>query len=105
MQIRASYHRYIVMESYVMFLGKIKGGVDNGIKNLTDILKQKTDYVPAMLALSIGKLISKKSTDAKNLLKILWKKTYSTEHGEDLERSWLLYADTFIAVYTFIFIF
>jgi len=27
------------MESYVMFLGKIKGGVDNGIKNLTDILK------------------------------------------------------------------
>jgi len=54
--------------------------------------------VPAMLALSIGKLISKKSTDAKNLLKILWKKTYSTEHGEDLERAWLLYADTFICI-------
>ena len=33
-----------------------------------------------MLALSIGKLISKKSTDAKNLLKILWKKTYSTDN-------------------------
>jgi hypothetical protein len=59
--------------------------------------------VPAMLALSIGKLIAKKPTDAKNLLKILWKKTYSTEHGEDLERSWLLYADTFIAVSLLLF--
>jgi len=39
MQIRASYHRYIVMESYVLFLGKFKGGVDTGIKNLTEILK------------------------------------------------------------------
>ena len=38
-----------------------------------------------MLALSVGKLIAKKSTDAKNLLKMLWKRNYTTEFGEDLE--------------------
>jgi hypothetical protein len=51
-----------------------------------------------MLALAVGKCIAKKQTDAKNLLKMLWKRNYSTEFGEDLERAWLLYSDTFVAV-------
>ena len=28
MQTRGSYHRYIVMESYVLFLGKFKNGLE-----------------------------------------------------------------------------
>ena len=51
-----------------------------------------------MLALAVGKFVQKKSTDAKNLLKLLWKMQYTTEYGEDLERAWLLYADSFVAV-------
>lgn len=39
MQTRASYARYIVMESYVLFLGRFKNGVEDGIKNLTELLK------------------------------------------------------------------
>ena len=51
-----------------------------------------------MMALSVGRFIAKKQTEAKNLLKLLWKRPYSMEFGEDLERAWLLYADSFIAV-------
>ena len=51
-----------------------------------------------MFVLSIGKFLAKKPTEAKNYLKILWKRTYTTDYGEDLERAWLLYADSFIAV-------
>lgn len=29
---------------------------------------------------------------------MLWKKNYTSELGEELERSWLLYADSFIAI-------
>lgn len=76
MQTRTSYLRYIVMESYVFFLGgnRYKGGLEQGLKNLNDILKTNTEYIPAMLALAVGKFIQKKSTDAKNLLKLLWKR-------------------------------
>ncbi len=54
-----------------------------------------------MLALAVAKFITKKQTDAKNLLKMLWKKPYQTEYGEDLERAWLLYADSYVAVTNF----
>ncbi len=59
MQARSSYLRYVVMESYVFFLGgnRYKGGLEQGIKNLTDILKSNNEYIPAMLALAVGKFI------------------------------------------------
>lgn len=41
MQNRASYPRYIVMESYFLFLGRFKGGLETGLKNLTDLLKSR----------------------------------------------------------------
>jgi len=50
------------------------------------------------LALAVGKFIGNKATEAKNILKILWKRNYTTEFGEDLERAWLLYADSFVAI-------
>lgn len=57
--------------------------------------------MPALLALAFGKLIIKKDTDAKNILKVLWKKPYTSEYGEDLERAWLLHADTFVGIQKF----
>lgn len=37
-----------------------KNGVENAVKNLTDLLKEKQEYVPAMLALSYARFILKK---------------------------------------------
>jgi len=52
-----------------------------------------------MVGLAIGKFIINKNTDAKNLLKIISKKSYVSEYGDDFERAWLMYADSFIAVF------
>lgn len=57
MYIRASYQRFVVMEAYVLFMGKSPGGLERGIKKLTEVLKQRQDYIPAMLALAVGKLV------------------------------------------------
>ncbi len=65
---------------------------------MTELLKLNPDYVPAMLSLAVGKFIQKKTTDAKNILKTLWKRPYASEFGDDMERAWLLYADSFVAV-------
>ena len=53
-----------------------------------------------MLALAIAKFIAKKQTEGKNLLKILWKRNTPPNgwEAEELERAWLLYADSFIAI-------
>lgn len=93
-------------ESYVNVLGRVKGGIEKASQLLTEILKMDSEFIPAMLCLAVIRFIQKKQTEAKNLLKILWKKPYSSEYGEDLERAWLLYANSFIQVSHFsIFLF
>jgi hypothetical protein len=81
-------------------LSQNKQSVELAIQLVSQLLKQSPDYVPAMLALSIGKFIAKKQTEAKNLLKILWKRPMPMNawEQEELERAWLLYADSFIAI-------
>lgn len=58
------------------------------------------EYVPAIFALTILKFLAKKETEAKNFLKILAKKNYDSENGEELEKAWLLHAESFIKVFS-----
>jgi tetratricopeptide repeat protein 21B len=51
--------------------------------------------------LSIGKYITGKQTECKNHLKLLSKKNYSSVFHNELEMSWLLFADSFIAISKF----
>jgi tetratricopeptide repeat protein 21B len=54
--------------------------------------------VPGTLFLAVSKYSNKKNTEAKNHLKILSKKSYNSEFHDELEMSWLIYADTFISI-------
>jgi len=83
-----------IQEAYVSMF--TKGKMDKAIAGLNEIMANKTEYVPAMLAFSIAKSIAGKQTDAKNTLKILAKKPYGNEFSEELERAWLLMADYLI---------
>ena len=51
--------------------------------------------------MAISKYVAGKNTESKNHLKILSKKHYSSEYHEELEMSWLLYADSFITISKF----
>ena len=45
-----------------------------------------------MFGIAILKFLAKKETEAKNFLKLLAKKPYDSECGEELEKAWLLHA-------------
>lgn len=67
---------------------------------LAQILKTNREWAPAMLSLAINKFLSKKQTEGKTILKLLWAKTSDISGWErdELERAWLLHADAFIAI-------
>lgn len=71
---------------------------DQHIQTLTELSKENVDFIPGTLFLAVTKYIHGKTTESKNHLKILSKKHYTSEFHEELEMSWLVYADTFISI-------
>ena len=100
LQVKAGSPKVVVIEAYVSMFGR-KNGAELATVKLGELLKSKPDYAPAMLALSVAKFLTKKATEAKNFLKILSKRPYSSEYADELEKAWLLYADSFIAISKF----
>ena len=56
-----------------------------------------------MFAAAILKYIERKETEAKNFLKLVSKLSYESEYGEEIEKAWLLLAESFIKVGLWLF--
>ena len=97
LQIRGNSPKAQVLEAYITMFAK-KNGPELASNKLTELLKIKNDYVPGILALAVAKFLNKKQTEAKNHLKILAKRNFTSDCADELEKAWLLYADSFIAV-------
>jgi hypothetical protein len=54
-----------------------------------------------MLTIAIAKYMMKKETDGNNFLKLCAKMPYQPEYGEELEKAWLLHAETYIQIKKF----
>jgi tetratricopeptide repeat protein 21B len=54
-----------------------------------------------MLALAITKYLQKKDVEGNNFLKLCAKLTYQPDYGEELERAWLLHAETYVQIKKF----
>jgi tetratricopeptide repeat protein 21B len=93
---RGSTTRGIVAEAYVYMFQKNK--MELAQTKLTEILKVTPDYVPALTAFVLMRLIQGKKDEAKKILASINQKNYSHEHGDDIEEAWLLYADFCISV-------
>ena len=98
LQIRGNSPKAQVLEAYIIMFAK-KNGPELAVNKLSELLKNKNDYVPGILALSVAKFLNKKQTEAKNHLKILAKRNFTSDCADELEKAWLLYADSFIAVF------
>jgi tetratricopeptide repeat protein 21B len=83
-----------IQEAYVYMF--TKGKMDRVHEKLQEVLTQKGEFIPALLASAIGRSIQGKQSDAKNTLKILAKKGFCNEYSEELEKAWLLQADYMI---------
>ena len=54
-----------------------------------------------MLAIAIAKYMLKKDTEANNFLKLCSKMPYQPDCGEELEKAWLLHAESYIHIKKF----
>ncbi len=54
-----------------------------------------------MLAIAITKFLQKKDVQGNNFLKLCAKLPYQPEHGEQLEKAWLLHAETYVQIKKF----
>ena len=54
-----------------------------------------------MLAIAIAKFMIKKDAEGNNFLKLCDKLVYQQEYGEDIEKAWLLHAESYIHIKKF----
>ena len=95
----------VIAECYCQMYRKQKNSLEKADAKLKEMLEQRKDYVPALRAMAVCKMLQKKKTDARNLLKRLESKPYQTEFADDFEHGWILLADLFVGVYCIYFIY
>lgn len=86
-----------ILECYGMMQTNKKENVEKANQILSEMYKANNQYVPVLNSLSVAKFLLKKSTDARNYLKIVQAKHYQPEFSDEYEKGWLMLADFFIA--------
>jgi len=81
-----------VYRAYIAIFKRDATSLEQGLKILTKLLKQRMSYVPGIVALAVLKFIQKKTSDGKKILKQIQNVPYVAEESTHIERGWLLLA-------------
>lgn len=86
-----------VLEAYAVLAVRTKSMLEKAIQLFMDVLETvDRDFVPALLGLATGYMLTKQQPKARNQLKRIAKMTYDQTLADDFERSYLLLADIYI---------
>lgn len=86
-----------VLEAYAVLAVRTKSMLDKAILLFMEILETvDRDYVPALLGLASGYMLTKQQPKARNQLKRIAKMNYDQTLADEFERSYLLLADIYI---------
>ncbi|RLN49385.1 hypothetical protein BBJ29_009436 [Phytophthora kernoviae] len=86
-----------VLEAYAVLAVRTKSMLDKAIQLFMEILETvDRDYVPALLGLAMGYMLTKQQPKARNQLKRIAKMNYDQTLADEFERSYLLLADIYI---------
>ncbi|EGZ21563.1 hypothetical protein PHYSODRAFT_491661 [Phytophthora sojae] len=86
-----------VLEAYAVLAVRTKSMLDKAIQLFMEILETvDRDYVPALLGLATGYMLTKQQPKARNQLKRIAKMNYDQTLADEYERSYLLLADIYI---------
>eukprot|EP00826_Nyctotherus_ovalis_P013769 TRINITY_DN1376_c0_g6_i1.p1 TRINITY_DN1376_c0_g6~~TRINITY_DN1376_c0_g6_i1.p1 ORF type:complete len:1241 (-),score=463.36 TRINITY_DN1376_c0_g6_i1:317-4039(-) len=83
-----------VYRAYNAIFKRDAPSLEQGLKILTKLLKQRMNYVPGVVALAVLKFVQKKSSDGKKILKQIQNVPYVAEESAHIERGWLLLANS-----------
>ncbi|KAF4673755.1 Tetratricopeptide repeat protein 21B [Perkinsus chesapeaki] len=89
-----------VLRSQAELLTRSKPAVDAAMNDLMNLFNETRTYVPALLAVSQGLVLSKQTSKARNQLKRICEfaaNSYNPEFADDFERAWLLLADIYVS--------
>ncbi len=108
MSSKASQDRFSVMEAYVIIMkgnSKLLEPVHTRLIEVLSLVSfllfQRSEYPPALLAMAMVKFMMGKDTEGNNFLKVCAKMNYQPEFGEELEKAWLLSAESYIKIQKF----
>ncbi|TPX31100.1 hypothetical protein SmJEL517_g05482 [Synchytrium microbalum] len=85
-----------VLECYALMGTRHKSECELAVARLTDVLNDNPDHVPSLLGQAIAYMHLKQPPRARNQLKRIAKLDWTSELGDEFERSWLLLADIYI---------
>ena len=85
-----------VLECMIIIAKGQPNGVNFALDKLGLIVTNNNNYVPAIVASAIGKMVLQKQSEAKLLLQNLVNIPYQADFSEDFERGWLILADIYI---------
>eukprot|EP00392_Amoebophrya_sp_AT5.2_P008663 g8691.t1 len=96
----ALFARLRVYQAQNAIFTKKKTEVDRGLQMLMEFYNEDKNFVPGVLAMAQGLIISKQLTKARNQLKRIAeiaRKAYNPDWADDFEKAWLLLADVYIS--------
>jgi len=96
-KLRMRNHDTTILECYGMILTNKQANIDKATKILSELYKANKNYTPVLVALSICRLIAKKTSDARNYLKEVDAQAYQPQFSFEQEKAWLMLADFYIA--------
>ncbi|KAI9090531.1 hypothetical protein DFS34DRAFT_653976 [Phlyctochytrium arcticum] len=85
-----------VLHCHALMATKQKTEIENAIARFAELLNQEREYVPALLGMAIGYMLSKQPPRARNQLKRILKADWTMELADDFEKAWILLADIYI---------
>ena len=88
--------RTAMLQAMINIARQTPQSVESAIESMTEILQNNRNYVPAIIAYSVAKLVQKKFADARSQLKTLSKMQYVSEYADYFEKGWLLLAEFYI---------
>uniref|UniRef100_A0A670J0B8 Tetratricopeptide repeat domain 21A n=1 Tax=Podarcis muralis TaxID=64176 RepID=A0A670J0B8_PODMU len=86
-----------MLQSYCLMATRETHNVEKALKVFTEMCQNERDSVSAVLAVSQAYMLLKQPLKARNQLKRLMKAKWSLTEAEDLEKCWILLADSYTA--------
>lgn len=85
-----------IYHAYTLMYTKEKSKILEGLEEVNKIMTTNKECIPAYLAISIGYMLDKQTTKARNFLKTMARFPYNQLEAQVFEDSWLLLSDIYI---------
>lgn len=89
--------KHDVLNCYILIALRDQDSANDAVNQLSDLLGQDAEYIPAILALATALMILEQYPKARNQLKRIVKMSFNSDYWMEFVRAWLMLADIYIS--------